>query len=92
MNRGKWKTRIINNICMGKDSTIRSIRIRTGKRTTAWKVFKYGVFSGRNTEKYGPQKTPYLDTFHAVSIIEKPTQLLYPMDLHCYSNTTISKT
>ena len=44
---------------------------------TAWKVSKYGVFSGPyfpafrlNTEiygvdegKYGPEKTPYLDTF-----------------------------
>ena len=34
---------------------------------------KYGVFSdpyfpafGLNTEKYGPEKTPYLDTFQAV--------------------------
>ena len=33
---------------------------------------KYGVFSGPyfplfspNTGKYGPEKTPYLDTFHA---------------------------
>ena len=47
---------------------------------TAWKVSKYGVSSGPyflvfgqntdvfilNTEKYGPEKTPYLDTFHAV--------------------------
>ena len=33
---------------------------------TAWKVSKYGVFSGPNTGKYGPEKTPYLDTFHAV--------------------------
>ena len=33
---------------------------------TAWKVSKYGVFSGPNTGKYGPKKTPYLDTFHAV--------------------------
>ena len=38
-----------------------------------WKVSKYGVFSGLyfpvfglNTGKYGPGKTPYLDTFHAV--------------------------
>ena len=37
---------------------------------------KYGVFSGPyfpvfspNTGKYGPEKTPYLDTFHAVTII-----------------------
>ena len=27
---------------------------------------KYGVFSGPNTRKYGPEKTVYLDTFHAV--------------------------
>ena len=40
---------------------------------TAWKVSKYGIFSGPyfpvfelNTEKYGPEKTPCLDTFHAV--------------------------
>ena len=37
------------------------------------KVSKYGVFSGPyfpvfspNTGKYGPEITPYLDTFHAV--------------------------
>ena len=33
---------------------------------TSSKVSKYGVFSGPNTKKYGPEKTPYLDTFHAV--------------------------
>ena len=40
---------------------------------TAREVPKYGAFSdpyfpvfGLNTEKYGPEKTPYLDTFHAV--------------------------
>ena len=33
---------------------------------TAWKVSKYGVFFGPNTGKYGPERTPYLDTFHAV--------------------------
>ena len=35
-----------------------------------WKVFKYRAFSGPvfipNTGNYGPEKTPYLDTFHAV--------------------------
>ena len=38
-----------------------------------WKVSKYGVFSGpffpgfrQNTGKYGPEKTLYLDNFHAV--------------------------
>ena len=40
---------------------------------TAWKVSKYGVISGQyfpvfspNTGKYGPEITPYLDTFHPV--------------------------
>ena len=40
---------------------------------TARKMFKYGYFSGPhfpvlglNTGKYGPEKTPCLDTFHAV--------------------------
>ena len=33
---------------------------------TAWRVPKYGVFSGPNAGKYGPEKTPYLDTFHVV--------------------------
>ena len=41
--------------------------------SAASKVTKYIVFSGPyflvlspNTGKYGPEKTPYLDTFHAV--------------------------
>ena len=33
---------------------------------TAGKVSIYGIFSGPNTGKYGAEKTPYLDTFHAV--------------------------
>ena len=40
---------------------------------TSWKMFKYGVFSGlcfpvftSNTGKYGPEKTSYLETFHAM--------------------------
>ena len=42
---------------------------------TAWKVSKHGVFSGPcfpefavNTKKYGPEKIPYLETFHVVKI------------------------
>ena len=38
-------------------------------------MFEYGVISdpyfpifSPNTEKYGPEITPYLDTFHAVSV------------------------
>ena len=37
--------------------------------TTTWKVSKYGVFSApyfQNTEKYGTEKTLYLDTFHTM--------------------------
>ena len=34
---------------------------------TAWKVFKYGVISSPNAWKYRLEKTPYLDTFHAVA-------------------------
>ena len=40
---------------------------------TVWNVSKYGDFSGPyfspNAGKYGPEKTLYLDTFHAVYII-----------------------
>ena len=42
----------------------------SAKVFTAWKVSKYGVFSDPNTGKYGPEKTPYLDTFHAVIFSE----------------------
>ena len=51
---------------------------------TAWKVSRYGVFSGPNTGKYRPENTPYLDTFHAVRPwhtnkfhIEKPTTFCF---------------
>ena len=47
------------------------------KAATAWKVSKYGVISGPylpvfnpNTGEYGPEITPYLDTFHAVMLIK----------------------
>ena len=47
---------------------------------TAQKVSKYGVFSGPyfvvfspNTGKYGPVKTPYLDSFHEVYVIQFST-------------------
>ena len=56
-SRGKWKIGIIENIFVGKNNTIRSIRIRTGK-----------------------------------NVIERPIQLLYPMELHCDSKATTSNT
>ena len=46
-------------------------------KDTAWKVSKCGVISGPyfpvfglNTGKYGPEITPYFDTFHT-AIIDK---------------------
>ena len=33
----------------------------------AWKVSKYKVFSGSYFPVFGPEKTLYLDTFHAIS-------------------------
>ena len=48
---------------------------------TAWKVSNYGVISGLyfpvsglNTRKYGPEITPYLDTFHTVPGFENNHQ------------------
>ena len=37
---------------------------------TAWKVPKYGVISGPYFPVFGPEITPYLDTFHAVWLKE----------------------
>ena len=51
-------------------------------KSTARKVSKYGVISGPyfpvfslNAGKYGPEITPYLDTFHAVKIIYYATHV-----------------
>ena len=38
---------------------------------TAWKVSKYGVFSGPYFPVFGPEKTPYLDTFQVMGAMEK---------------------
>ena len=55
-------------------------KVMFDKMLTAWKVCKYGVISGPyfsifglNTGKYGPEITPYLETFHAV--VETDTSL-----------------
>ena len=62
----------ITFILKEKISTITStFVILTFQKTeyTAWKLSKYGIISGPyfpvfglNTEKYGPEITPYLDT------------------------------
>ena len=45
-------------------------------RYTAWKVSKYGVFSGQYFPAFGPEKTPYLDTLHAM--IKKTLFFIFP--------------
>ena len=49
---------------------------------TTWKVSKCEGFSGQyfhvfssHTAKYGPEKTPYLDTFHVVFHVHVSTKL-----------------
>ena len=48
---------------------------------TAWKVFKYGVISGPNTGKYGPEITPYLDTFHALRLFRRQRKVVHLKNL-----------
>ena len=64
---------------------------------------KYRVFSGPyfpvfglNTGKYGPEKTPYLDTFHAVEIlhskcVKKEKQILKLIKTKPREKITIEK-
>ena len=40
-------------------------------------MFKYGVISGPNTTKHGPEIIPYLDTFQAVPVNSEESSLLY---------------
>ena len=61
-------------ICFTSGCNIQKFIIAIG--TTASKVSKHRISSGPyipvlglNTGKYGPEKTPYLDTFHAVNTI-----------------------
>ena len=60
----------------------------TLKRFTAWKVSKYRVISALyfpvfspNTEIYGPEITPYLDTFHTVV----PIFSIWCLQLHAHA-------
>ena len=58
---------------------------------TAWKVPKYGVISGPyfpvfrlNTEKYGAEITPYLDTFQVVNTTQKSRRFNFCMLIFVY--------
>ena len=65
----------LKNVFPIKDGNFNSVLERESTRwtNTAWKVFKYGVFSGTYFPafglymgKYGLEKAPYLGTFHIV--------------------------
>ena len=50
---------------------VKSVQIRS----FFWSVFscipiKYGDLLSSNTGKYGSEETPYLDTFHAVRVLD----------------------
>ena len=66
---------IVKQSCMSALTTV-IINCFKWNSITAWKVSKYGVISGPyfpvfglKTGKYGPETTPYLDTFHAVVVL-----------------------
>ena len=52
--------------CFSFEMNLPNIQDRYCKNSTAWKVSKYGVFSGPCFPAFGPDKTPYLDTFHTM--------------------------
>ena len=66
---------------------------------TARKVFKYGVFSSpyffpvfsSNTGKFGPEKTPYLDTLHTVIVIMNAPLALWILPEAFKQNTECKK-
>ena len=57
---------------------------------TVWKMSNYGVFSGRSTGKYEPEKTlySYLDTFHSVK--KYLTRWLYLIFIKAYITAEIN--
>ena len=48
---------------------------------TAWKVSKHGVFSCPYFPGFGPEKTPYLITFHAVWVIAISCTIFFEVKL-----------
>ena len=57
---------------------------------TAWKVFKYGVNSGPNAGKYGPEITLYFDTFHVVVLTHFMPLVLFRYPLKTLENLWFS--
>ena len=73
--RTDWRLEGVSQVWTGMDReggggrALRNCGDENFGAITTWKVSKYGVISGPNTGKYGPEITPYLDTFHAVYVI-----------------------
>ena len=69
---------------------------------TAWKLSKYGIFSGPHFPVFEPEKTRYLDNFHAVLIVVNyfckkfhyHRYMMNPKFAYCHrtKNKTCSKT
>ena len=74
---------LIHSFCFLNCSSRYVCRSPARKPSTARKVSKYGVFSGSsfpvsglNAEKYGPEKTPYLDSFDTVRDVSRSFHLV----------------
>ena len=48
-----------------------SFKARAKETNPCLKSVQIGSFSGPNTGKYGPEKTSYLNTFHAVKSLHR---------------------
>ena len=51
---------------------------------------KYLSLFNPNVGKYGPEKTPYLDTLHAMISVGKVLNFFHLIDLMLFSNKVIS--
>ena len=49
----------------------------------------YGVSFSPNTEKYGPEKNPYLDTFHAVISSRQKTASVVSVEMNTSLNPVL---
>ena len=58
----------------------------SAEKCTAWKVSKYGVFSGPYFPVFRPEKSPYLDTFYAVMCFK----IFFSLPINCRSCNSLS--
>ena len=53
---------------------------------TNWQYYLAFILTTWKVSKYRPEKTPYLDTFHSVTLIKRPKTGVYLKDI-----TSVSK-